>query len=112
MIRFFKKAMPNFIRASFLEELETATIQELCAEARQKLISRKLCLADEWYRDGFNEMGTDKSENFLAVLTKLKETQNSPENRNNPLTEKISQPKQGTSRQDTSQNFSNQQTWK
>ena len=37
IIRLFKKALPNFTRLKHLEEPETATIQELCTKARQKL---------------------------------------------------------------------------
>ena len=43
IIRFFKKAMPNSIRLKLLEEPETATIQESCSKARQKLILREHC---------------------------------------------------------------------
>ena len=57
-------------------------------------------------------MRTDNSGKFLAVLTKMTETQNSLENRINSLTEKYSQPQQGTLSQITSQIFSNQQKWK
>ena len=57
-------------------------------------------------------MSTDNSEKFLAVLTKMTETQNSLENIINSLTEKYSQPQQGTLSQNTSQIFSNQQKWK
>ena len=109
IIRLFKKAMLNFIRLKLLEEPETATIQELCTKARQKLILRELCPVDDWSRDGFNEMSTDNSGKFLTVLTKMTETQNSLENRINALAEKISQPQQGTSGQNTSQHFNNQQ---
>ena len=84
----------------------------MCTKARQKLILRELCPVDDWSRDGFNEMSTDNSENFLTVLTKTTETQNSLENRINALNEKISQPQQGTSGQNTSQHFNNQQKWR
>ena len=108
-IRLFRKAMPNFIRLKLLEEPETATIQELCPKARQKLILRELCPVDDWPRDGFIEMSTDNSENSLTVLTKMTKTQTSLEKRINALTEKISQPQQGASGQNTSQHFNNQQ---
>ena len=80
--------MPNFIKLRLLEEPETATIEELCTKARQKLMLRELCPIDNWSRDGFNEISTDNSEKFLIVLTKITETQNSLENRSNALTEK------------------------
>ena len=57
-------------------------------------------------------MSTDNSGKFLTVLTKRTETQNSLENRINALAEKISQPQQSTSGQNTSQPFNNQQKWR
>ena len=84
--------MAKSIRLKLLKEPETATIQELCTKARQKLILRELCPVDDWSRDGFNEMSTEKSEKLSTVLTKVTETQNSHENRINALTEKICQP--------------------
>ena len=57
-------------------------------------------------------MSTDNSEKFLAVPTKMTETQNSLENRINSLSEKISQPQQSTLSQNKSQNISNQQKWR
>ena len=104
--------MPNLFRIELLEEPENATIQELCTEAKQKLISRELCPVDDWSTDGFKEMSTDNSGKFLAVVTKMAETQSSPENRINSWSEKNSQPQQGTSDQNTRQNFSNQQKWR
>ena len=89
IIRLFKKAMPNFIRLKLLEEPETATIQELCTKARQKLILRELCPVDDWSRDGFNEMSNDHSEKLLSVLTKMSENQNALEDKMNALTEKV-----------------------
>ena len=73
IISLFKKAMPNFIKFKLLETPETATIQELCTKARQKLIFRELCPVDDWSRDGFNEISTDNSEKFLTILTKKKQ---------------------------------------
>ena len=73
IIRLFKKAMPNFIRLKLLEEPEDATIQELCANARQKLILGELCPVDHWSRDVFNVMSSENSEKFLTVLTKKSE---------------------------------------
>ena len=112
IIRLSKRTMPNFIRLELLEETENAAIQELCTKARQKLILRELWPVDDWSRDGFKEMGTDNSEKFLAVVTKMTETQSSPENRINSWSGKNSQPQQGTSSQNTRQNFSNQQKWR
>ena len=54
-------------------------------------------------------MSTDNSENFLVVLTKKTETQISLENRFNSLSEKTSQPQQGTSSRSTNQNVGNRQ---
>ena len=48
----------------------------------------------------------------MTVLTKMIETESSLENRINALAEKISQPQQGTSGQNTSQHFNNQQKWR
>ena len=111
ILRLFKKALPTFIRPKLLEDPETATIQELCRKAREKLFLRELCPVDDRSRDGFNEMSTDNSEEFLTVLTKITETQNSLDNRINAPTEKISLPQQGISGQNTSQRFNNQQKW-
>ena len=95
IIRLFKKAMPNFIRLKLLEEPETATIQELCTKARQKLILRELCPVDDWSRDGFNEMSNDHSEKLLSVLTKMSENQNALEDKMNALTEKVTNVQNG-----------------
>ena len=96
------KEMLTFMRPKLLGEPETTTTKELCTKVEQKLILRDLFPLDDWSRDGFNEMSTDASENILVVLTKRIETQISPEERLNTFTEKISQPEQGTSTQNTS----------
>ena len=70
IIRLLKKARPTFIRLKLLEEPEDATIQELCAKAKQKLILRELRPVEDWSRDGFNEMSSENSEKFLTVLKK------------------------------------------
>ena len=108
IIRLFKKAMPKFIRLKLLEEPETATIQELCTKARKNLILRELCPANDWSRDGFNEISTDESEKLLTVLTTLTEAQSSLEKRFNASTEKVSQPQQANARQ----HFNNHQNWR
>ena len=46
---------------------------------RQKLNLRELRPVDDWCRGGFIETSTDNSEDFLGVLTKMTETQNSLE---------------------------------
>ena len=108
-IRLFKKAMPNFIRLKLLEEPEDATIQELCTNARQKLILRELCPVDDWSRDGFNEMSSENSEKFLTVLTKISENQNSLENRIDALTQKFNSQQQNSS---NTYKDNEQQTWR
>ena len=109
IIRLFKKAMPNFIRLKLLEEPEDATIQELCTEARQKLILRELCPVDDWSRDRFNEMSSENSEKFLTVLTKMSENQNSLEHRIDALTQKLNSPQQNSS---NTYRDNEQQTWR
>ena len=109
IIRLFKKAMPMFIRLKLLEEPEDATIQELCTKARQKLILRELCPVDDWSRDGFNEMSSEKSEKFLTVLTKMSENQNSIENRIDALTQKLNSPQQNSS---NTYKDNEKQTWR
>ena len=86
--------------------------KKLCTKTRQKLNLRKICSVDNWSRDGSNEMSTENSKTFPVVLTKITETQKSFEHRINSLTEKISQPQQGTSNQNISHNFNNQQKWR
>ena len=100
--------MPNFIRLKLLEEPETATIQELCTKARQKLILRELCPVDDWSRDGFNEMSSEHSEKLLGVLSKMSENQNALEDKMNALTEKVANAQDGqNSHQNNNQNYQN-----
>ena len=65
------KNMSKFIRIKLLEEMETATILDLCTRVREKLMLRELYAVDDYC--------TDNSENNPAVLTDMKETQSSLE---------------------------------
>ena len=51
--------MPNSLQLKYLEEPETATIQELRTKSWKTLVLRKLCPVDDCSRDRYFELSTD-----------------------------------------------------
>ena len=101
--------MPSFIRLKLLAEAEAATVQEFCTKPRQKHILRDLCPFDEWSRDGFNEMSSDRSDKIMTIILKLTGDQNSLEIRIDALTHEMdtSQQSSSTKNRITSNNSQN-----
>ena len=104
VLRLFKKAMPKFIRLKLLEETENATTQDLCTEARQKLILRELCPVDDGSRYGLNEMNNDNMGHFLNVIKQMSENQTSFETKLDALTEKLNTQKSPSNSRTNDQN--------
>ena len=103
--------MAAFIRLKLLEEPQTATIQEVCTEARQKIILREVCPVDDWSRYSFNEMSSDSPDKLMTMLTKMTEKPNWLENRSDALTQKLDILQQSSSAVNRSTS-KNSQNWR
>ena len=64
-------AIPNLIKRKLLDQIEAATVQDLCTVARRQLVFFELCTSDDWTRDAFNEVSSTLWGNLVEALTKL-----------------------------------------
>ena len=92
--RYFKKCMPSWLRAKFLEQPDNNTVDDLCLLARRQLTIHNLCRMDDYTEGAFNEMSSTISENLVNALSKLTQSQEAMDNKVSELSKQFEEQSQ------------------
>ena len=81
--------MPGWLRSKLMEQPPATLVTDLCTTARQQMTIRDICRKDDYPEDGFNEINNTVSENLINALSKLHQTQDSLDEKLQPIDDHI-----------------------